>query len=151
MLSGLYAPSSGTAQVSGYDILTQMEDVYLNIGICPQHDILWPDLTVEEHLLFYARLRGVSPEEESVKVQEAIANVELVEFKNRQSKRLSGGQKRRLSIAIALIGDVPLIFLYAYTALGLTLGMNQRRDWILKCAVQFGPSFRTPSKAKLSC
>ncbi len=112
MLSGLYRPSAGTAQVAGYDIMTEMGEVYLNIGICPQHDILWPDLTVEEHLLFYARLRGVSPENEQKKVTQAIKDVELTEFTDRRSKALSGGQKRRLSIAIALIGDVPLIFLY---------------------------------------
>jgi len=62
MMAGIYPPSSGTAYAAGYDIRTEMPKVYLNIGICPQHDVLWDDLTVEEHLLFYARLRGVEAE-----------------------------------------------------------------------------------------
>ena len=80
-------------------------------GVCPQHDILWPDLTVEDHLLFYARLKGVSKKDEDLAVSDALARVSLTKFRHRQSKGLSGGEKRRLSIAIALIGDGQVIFL----------------------------------------
>lgn len=88
-----------------------MENVYLNIGVCPQHDILWDDLTIEEHLLFFARLRGIPISQEKQVVKKAIEDVSLTPFTNRLSKGLSGGEKRRLSIAISLIGDVPLVFL----------------------------------------
>ena len=80
-------------------------------GVCPQHDILWPDLTVEDHLLFYARLKGVDKTDEQLAVTDALARVSLTSFRHRQSKGLSGGEKRRLSIAIALIGDGQVIFL----------------------------------------
>lgn len=110
-MTGLYQPTSGTAYVAGYDINTQMQEVYKKIGVCPQHDVLWDDLTVEEHLLFYARLRGITSKNESQTVLKAIEDVNLMKFKNRLSKGLSGGEKRRLSIAIALLGDVPVAFL----------------------------------------
>ena len=111
MMTGIYPPSSGTAYASGYDITTEMNNVYLNIGVCPQHDILWDDLTVAEHLLFYARLRGIPAERESSVVQDTLISVRLQLFRDRLTKGLSGGEKRRLSIAIALIGDAPLVFL----------------------------------------
>jgi ABC-type multidrug transport system ATPase subunit len=91
--------------LAGFDIATQRDQVYLNMGICPQHDILWQDLTVEEHLLFYARLKGVQPEDEKEAVARAMEAVDLQDYKNRLSQALSGGQKRRLSIAIALTGN----------------------------------------------
>jgi ABC-type branched-subunit amino acid transport system ATPase component len=55
MLTGLYAPTSGTARMAGYDLRTEIDAVYKVIGVCPQFDILWEDLTVGEHLYFYVR------------------------------------------------------------------------------------------------
>ena len=64
MLTGLYRPTYGNAWIAGYDIKNHLDQVQLQMGVCPQFDILWPDLTVKEHLLFYARLKGISPKEE---------------------------------------------------------------------------------------
>jgi len=83
----------------------------MSIGICPQHDILWDDLTVGEHLLFYARLKGVPSSQKRAKVIESLERVRLVPFENRLTRGLSGGEKRRLSIAIALVGDPAVVFL----------------------------------------
>ena len=83
----------------------------MSIGVCPQHDILWDDLTVGEHLLFYARLKGVPSSQERAKVIESLERVRLVPFENRLTRGLSGGEKRRLSIAIALVGDPTVVFL----------------------------------------
>ncbi|KFH67573.1 hypothetical protein MVEG_06305 [Podila verticillata NRRL 6337] len=111
LLTGLYKPTSGTAHVAGADIRTNMAMVHAKIGVCPQHDILWGDLTVADHLLFYSRLRGIPPSLEQQAVTFAIASVSLTKFRNRQIKGLSGGEKRRVSIAIALLGDNSVIFL----------------------------------------
>ncbi len=88
-----------------------MDDVYKSIGICPQHDILWGDLTVLEHCLFYARIKGIPAKDELETVNKAIKQVELESYADRLSKGLSGGEKRRLSIAISLIGNPAVVFL----------------------------------------
>lgn len=111
ILTGLYKPNSGNAWVAGYDIKDQLEVVQLQIGVCPQFDILWEHLTVEDHLYFYARLKGVSPEKEDEKVTKAIEEVLLQKFRHFQVKQLSGGMKRRLSVAISLVSDPKIIFL----------------------------------------
>ncbi|PVU88448.1 hypothetical protein BB560_006371 [Smittium megazygosporum] len=111
MLTGLYPISSGNALLAGFDVSTETKQVYRHLGICPQHDILWDDLSVEEHLYFYARLKGISPKNEKAVVDNILDGVELTPFKNKMSKKLSGGQKRRLSIAIALVGNPDVVFL----------------------------------------
>ncbi|KAF9144893.1 hypothetical protein BGX30_011113 [Mortierella sp. GBA39] len=111
LLTGLYSPTSGTAHVAGANIRTDISTVHARIGVCPQHDILWGDLTVADHLLFYARLRGIPPSLEKQAVEYAVASVSLTMFRDRQVKGLSGGEKRRVSIAIALLGDNRVIFL----------------------------------------
>ncbi|KNE54644.1 hypothetical protein AMAG_00604 [Allomyces macrogynus ATCC 38327] len=111
ILTGLYEPTMGEAKLSGFDVTTQRELVYRNTGICPQHDILWDDLTCGEHLLFYARLKGIPPDQEQEAKNRALAAVSLEKFEDRLSKGLSGGEKRRLSIAIALIGDPTCVLL----------------------------------------
>jgi ABC-type multidrug transport system ATPase subunit len=72
---------------------------------------LWGDLSVEEHLLFFARLKGVGPELEQERVNIAISEVMLDKFRHFQVKTLSGGMKRRLSVAISLVSDPKIIFL----------------------------------------
>jgi ABC-type Fe3+/spermidine/putrescine transport system ATPase subunit len=57
MLTGLYPPTSGTARLYGKNLVTQMEDVRQLIGVCPQHDVIWPLLTVAEHLRIFAAIK----------------------------------------------------------------------------------------------
>ncbi|KAF9914359.1 hypothetical protein BX616_008450 [Lobosporangium transversale] len=111
ILTGLYEPTQGWARLAGYELDTEIKDVYRNIGICPQHDILWDDLTVGEHLYFYARLKGVAAVDERAAVLSSLNAVSLVPFEDRLTKGLSGGEKRRLSIAIALVGNPGIVFL----------------------------------------
>ena len=87
ILTGLYPTTKGDAILNGFDIKTQREQVYMSIGICPQHDTLWDDLTVGEHLLFYVRLKGVPSSQERVKVIELLERVRLVPFENRLTRR----------------------------------------------------------------
>ncbi|KAI9328048.1 hypothetical protein DFJ73DRAFT_904539 [Zopfochytrium polystomum] len=111
MLTGLYDATAGAARLSGYDIQTQISEVYKVIGICPQFDILWEDLSVEEHLYFYCRLKGTKRRDERATVETALEQVSLTTLRRRQTKTLSGGEKRRLSIAIALVGQPAVVFL----------------------------------------
>jgi ABC-type multidrug transport system ATPase subunit len=66
---------------------------------------------VEEHLLFFARLKGIEPEYEYERVNQAITEVMLQKFRHFRTSSLSGGMKRRLSVAIALVSDPKIIFL----------------------------------------
>ncbi|KAI9362502.1 hypothetical protein DFJ73DRAFT_812657 [Zopfochytrium polystomum] len=111
ILTGLYPASRGSARLAGFDIHTHLDDVYRVIGICPQFDILWDSLTVAEHLFFYARLKGIPVNEERTAVAVSLDQVQLSRIQHRQAKHLSGGEKRRLSIAIALVGDPAVVFL----------------------------------------
>ncbi|KAJ3368382.1 hypothetical protein HDU91_000618 [Kappamyces sp. JEL0680] len=111
ILTGLYGATSGEATLAGFNIRTETAEVYKSIGICPQFDILWDELTVGEHLYFYARLKGIVSSDEQMAVAEALAQVSLTAFENRLTKSLSGGEKRRVSIAIALLGTPKVVFL----------------------------------------
>ncbi|KAJ3190758.1 hypothetical protein HDU67_006158, partial [Dinochytrium kinnereticum] len=111
ILTGIYEATSGIARLAGFDIATQSREVYKVIGVCPQFDILWDDLTVGEHLYFYARLKGIPAAQEKAAVAKSLESVSLTTLEYRTAKGLSGGEKRRLSIAIALVGEPTVVFL----------------------------------------
>jgi ABC-type Na+ transport system ATPase subunit NatA len=108
---GLYKLSSGKVTINGFDITRQHDQVYRHIGVCPQHEILWPELTVKEHLLFYCRLKGIDPKEEDAVVSRCMEEVDLLSEQNKLSRMLSGGQRRRLGIAIAIVARPAVVFL----------------------------------------
>ncbi|KAJ0400796.1 hypothetical protein ATCC90586_008083 [Pythium insidiosum] len=111
MLTGDVLPSSGTATLGGFDILTQQIQVRRQIGYCPQFDALFELLTVREHLELFARIKGVSRAHLDDVVTEKIHQLNLEAFENKLAGSLSGGNKRKLSVAIAMIGDPRIIFL----------------------------------------
>uniref|UniRef100_A0A3Q3JX75 P-type phospholipid transporter n=1 Tax=Monopterus albus TaxID=43700 RepID=A0A3Q3JX75_MONAL len=111
MLTGDTDVSSGEATVAGYSILTEILDVHQNMGYCPQFDAIDELLTGREHLHLYARLRGV-PESEIPRVAEwGIQKLGLTEYAGRCAGTYSGGNKRKLSTAIAMIGCPALVLL----------------------------------------
>ncbi|XP_069050210.1 retinal-specific phospholipid-transporting ATPase ABCA4 isoform X2 [Lepisosteus oculatus] len=111
MLTGDTDVTSGEASVVGYSILTDILDVHQNMGYCPQFDALDDLLTGREHLYLYSRLRGV-PEGEISRVAEwGIQKLGLSEYADCSAGTYSGGNKRKLSTAIALIGCPSLVLL----------------------------------------
>ncbi|XP_008296944.1 retinal-specific ATP-binding cassette transporter-like [Stegastes partitus] len=111
MLTGDIDVTSGEASVAGHSILTDILDVHQNMGYCPQFDAIDELLTGREHLHLYARLRGV-PESEISRVAEwAIQKLGLSEYAGRSAGTYSGGNKRKLSTAIAMIGCPALVLL----------------------------------------
>ena len=111
MLSGLLPPTSGDALVFGQSILNAMPSIRATLGVCPQHNILFSLLTVKEHLELYAAIKGVERARVAEVVREMIKQVGLEEKVNVRSHALSGGMQRKLSVAIALIGDSRIVFL----------------------------------------
>lgn len=103
MLSGMLHPTSGTAIINGYDIRTETQKARGSIGFCAQNNILFDELTVEEHIYFYSKLKGLSSKNAEIEA-EKYANLLNLEPRKRASA-LSGGMKRKLSLAIALCGD----------------------------------------------
>ncbi|KAG6753016.1 hypothetical protein POTOM_043060 [Populus tomentosa] len=113
MMIGLTTPSTGTAYVEGLDIRTQMDWVYTSMGVCPQHDLLWETLTGREHLLFYGRLKNLKGAALKRAVEDSLKSVNLFNggVADKQAGKYSGGMKRRLSVAISLIGDPKVVYM----------------------------------------
>ncbi|KAG4932767.1 hypothetical protein JHK87_046769 [Glycine soja] len=113
MMIGLTKPTSGRAFVQGLDIRTQMDEIYTTMGVCPQHDLLWESLTGREHLLFYGRLKNLKGSLLTQAVEESLMSLNLFHggVADKQVGKYSGGMKRRLSVAISLIGDPRVIYM----------------------------------------
>lgn len=72
-------PTSGSALISGYNIVTETAMARKSLGICPQHNVLFPDLTVAEHIIFYSRLKGVEKNKINDEVNHFVKLLELEE------------------------------------------------------------------------
>ncbi|XP_061922729.1 phospholipid-transporting ATPase ABCA1-like [Entelurus aequoreus] len=116
ILTGLFPPTSGTALINGYDIHTDVDSIRKYLGMCPQHNVLYNELTVEEHIYFYARLKGRSAAEVKVEMDQMIMDVGLQHKRKDLSKNLSGGMQRKLSVAIAFVGGSKIVILDEPTA-----------------------------------
>ena len=112
-LTGVLPPTGGDALVYGESIVATggMERIRATMGVCPQFDILWKELTGMEHMRIYARIKGLSRTEVLAQATELIESVRLTEAANIRSGAYSGGMRRRLSVAIALLGDPLVVYL----------------------------------------
>ncbi|XP_006874024.1 PREDICTED: ATP-binding cassette sub-family A member 3-like [Chrysochloris asiatica] len=111
VLTGLMPASSGKVYLNGYEISDDVDEARKSLGWCPQHDILFDDLTVSEHLLFYAQLKGLSLQKCWEEVRQMLRILDLEEKQSSLSKFLSGGMRRKLSIGIALIAGSKVLML----------------------------------------
>ncbi|VFV28390.1 low quality protein: atp-binding [Lynx pardinus] len=116
ILTGLFPPTSGSATIYGHDIRTEMDEIRKNLGMCPQHNVLFDRLTVEEHLWFYSRLKSRAQEEIRKEMDKMIEDLELSNKRHSLVQTLSGGMKRKLSVAIAFVGGSRAIILDEPTA-----------------------------------
>ncbi|XP_013143539.1 PREDICTED: ATP-binding cassette sub-family A member 3-like isoform X1 [Papilio polytes] len=111
MLTGMVPPTSGSASINGYNIVRETELARKSLGICPQHNVLFPDLTVAEHIMFYSRLKGVPHNKLQDEVNHFVKLLELEEKRDAVSAQLSGGQQRRLSVGAAMCGASRVVLL----------------------------------------
>lgn len=127
MLTGLLTPSKGQASLMGKDLFNNISWLREQLGVCPQHNILFDYLTAREHLEIYASFKGVPEDQIRKRVDKMIFEIELSDIQHQLASTLSGGQKRKLSVGIALIGDSKVIMLDEPTS-----GMDtttRRRFW----------------------
>lgn len=111
MLSCLTKPTSGDAYLNGNSILTDTANVKKCIGVSPQETAVAPNLTVKENLELMCGIHGFSKEKGERKTAELSEQFNLGQILNKRAAKLSGGWQRRLSIAMALIGEPNILFL----------------------------------------
>uniref|UniRef100_A0A669E7A0 P-type phospholipid transporter n=1 Tax=Oreochromis niloticus TaxID=8128 RepID=A0A669E7A0_ORENI len=116
ILTGLFPPTSGTAYILGKDIRSELSTIRQNLGVCPQHNVLFSMLTVEEHIWFYARLKGLPEEKVKAEMEQIVNDVGLPHKRKSRTSTLSGGMQRKLSVALAFVGGSKVVILDEPTA-----------------------------------
>lgn len=111
MLTGFITPTSGTAAVMGFDVVTQPIEVKRRVGYLPEGAPLYGDMTVLAFLRFVAAMRGIKGVDAKQRIEAAVARTELAEVVHRPIETLSKGFKRRVGIAQAIMHDPPVLIL----------------------------------------
>ncbi|XP_038013248.1 ATP-binding cassette sub-family A member 10-like [Motacilla alba alba] len=131
VLSGLSFPSEGSATIYNYKLseMGDREEIRGMIGICPQFNTQFEVLTVKENLKTFAEIKGIKSREVDQEVQKILELLDISNIQDTQAEKLSGGQKRKLSIGIAMLGNPEVLFLDEPTA-GLD-PLSRHRVWSL--------------------
>ena len=127
MLSCLTAPTAGDARVGGYSIVKEPEQVKRLIGVSPQETAVAPNLSAKENLELMGGIYGFSQAKTQEKINKLTRQFSLDSVLPRKAGKLSGGWQRRISIAMALMGEPQILFLDEPT-LGLDV-IARRELW----------------------
>jgi ABC-type multidrug transport system ATPase subunit len=150
MLTGDVSVTAGNALVLGHSVKSDIHSVRQNIGYCPQFDAINDLLTGREHLALYARLKGVAEKEIPQVIEWCLRKLGLTQYAGVCAGKYSGGNKRKLSAAIALIGQPAIVFLDEPTT-----GMDpksRRFLWsVINSLVQQGCSIIVTSHSMEEC
>jgi ABC-2 type transport system ATP-binding protein len=139
MLTTLLPPTAGTATVAGYDVVTEGPSVRKVIGAALQEAALDPFLTGREHLRLQTAMHGITGEERKRRSDELLGRVGLTEAADRKVNGYSGGMKRRLDLALALVHRPRILFLdepttgldvQSRTALWVEVGRLAKEDGV---------------------
>uniref|UniRef100_A0A2R9AFT5 ATP binding cassette subfamily A member 10 n=1 Tax=Pan paniscus TaxID=9597 RepID=A0A2R9AFT5_PANPA len=131
ILSGLSVSTEGSATIYNTQLseITDMEEIRKNIGFCPQFNFQFDFLTVRENLRVFAKIKGIQPKEVEQEVKRIIMELDMQSIQDIIAKKLSGGQKRKLTLGIAILGDPQVLLLDEPTA-GLD-PFSRHRVWSL--------------------
>jgi ABC-2 type transport system ATP-binding protein len=127
MLCGLLKPTSGTAEIGGFDIGREPRKVKELIGVCPQEAAVFKFLTGMENLELFGNLHGVDQQVLKKRAADLVGQADFSEAAGRRTKGYSGGMMRQLNLMIALMSDPEIVFLDEPT-----VGMDaraRRRTW----------------------
>ncbi|CAH0550158.1 unnamed protein product [Brassicogethes aeneus] len=111
MMTGMIEATEGAILIDNLNVRTDMDKIRRSLGLCPQHNLLFQDLTVLEHLLFFAMLKGVSRAEANEQAERLTVRLHLHDKKHTLARTLSGGMKRKLCLGMAVIGDPKVLIL----------------------------------------
>lgn len=111
MLIGISIPTSGKANVAGFDVFTQAEDIKKNIGYMSQKFALYDDLTVKENISFFGGIYGLTKARIKEKTKELIEDLGLQEISNQLVGSLPLGWKQKISFSVALLHEPKIVFL----------------------------------------
>ena len=113
ILTGLIRCTSGSAMINNCNVLSpeSFEHFRQMIGVCPQHDVLFNDLTVEEHLELFYDFKTYDRKDTKEEINNILKDIGLEDKRTTRASDLSGGQKRKLSIGLAIVGKSSIIFL----------------------------------------
>jgi len=111
ILTGFFPPNEGRVKILDHDITQNPLAVKQKLGYLPEHNPLYPEMTVEGYLRFAAQIKGVEAKEETKRVNTVIAECGLEDVRYRLIKRLSKGYKQRLGLAQALVNDPEVLIL----------------------------------------
>uniref|UniRef100_A0A8U7NLY4 Uncharacterized protein n=1 Tax=Corvus moneduloides TaxID=1196302 RepID=A0A8U7NLY4_CORMO len=138
VLSGLSFPSEGSATIYNYRLseMGDREEIRGMIGICPQFNTQFEVLTVKENLKTFAEIKGIKSKEVEREVQNILELLDISNIQDTQAEKLSGGQKRKLSIGIAMLGNPQVLLLDEPTA-GLD-PLSRHQVWSLLREQQAG-------------
>ncbi|TDL17229.1 P-loop containing nucleoside triphosphate hydrolase protein [Rickenella mellea] len=132
IIRGDVPPGHGEVLVEGSSVITHPKTARLSLGVCPQFTAIDSKLSVREHLMIYGRLKGLKRGAEVNKDVQALLDVTaLSEYADRLAVDLSGGNQRKLSLAIALIGNPPVILIDEFST-GIDARMKRDMWEILK-------------------
>ncbi|KAL1774688.1 ATP-binding cassette sub-family A member 3-like [Sigmodon hispidus] len=111
ILTGRFPATRGEAYINGYNISDNMIEIRKGLGFCPQHDLLFDDLTLSEHLFFYCMVKGIPQSINCVETERMLSLFNLKDKYHTLSGLVSGGVKRKLSIVMALTGGSKVVIL----------------------------------------
>lgn len=112
IIRGDVIPDSGDVLINGHSIVTNPRLARMSLGVCPQFTAIDDQLTVREHLIIYGRLKGLDRGRElNSSVEAVLEGTSLMGYADRLASKLSGGNQRKLSLAIALLGNPPVILI----------------------------------------
>jgi ATP-binding cassette subfamily A (ABC1) protein 3 len=111
MLTGEVVPTKGDSFIVSHNVLTNFSEARKQIGYCPQFDAIFGLMTVREHLEFYAMIKKIPTRLVQDLIRKQIKDMNLEQYENKNAGTLSGGNKRKLSVAMSMIGNPPVVFL----------------------------------------
>lgn len=102
--------TSGSVKILGEDIDRGLMDIFSEVGVCPQYDAIYENMTTQEHLYYFAWMKGLEEHEIAEVLNYYYKILALEKYINVRAGNLSGGNKRKLVVSLAMLGNPKIMF-----------------------------------------